>query len=125
MGILRQFIKNDFAYKESGNNNSGNTYLKTKILNSLNDIFYKPTICLDDALFIWEGTHYKYVSPGKVRKIIWDYLETTPVERTINGKKMLVLDPNPADVDRLQSAAYSKFFIESSALHDGGINCKN
>ena len=123
--ILRQFIKNDFAYKESGNNNSGNTYLKTKILNSLNDIFYKPTICVDDALFIWEGTHYKYVSPGKVRKIIWDYLETTPVERTINGKKMLVLDPNPADVDRLQSAAYSKFFIESSALHNGGINCKN
>ena len=123
--ILKQFIKNDTPFKENDNNSSSKTYLKTRILNSLHDIFSKPTICVDDSLFIWRGTHYEYVPPGEVRKIIWDYLESTPVERTINGKKMMVLDPNPADVDRLQSAAYSKFYLKPSALHDGGINCKN
>gem|GEM_PF-4590102 len=123
--ILKQFVKNKFDYEEDGNNNSGNSYVKSKILNSLNDIFSEPTICVDDSLYIWRGTHYEYVSTGEVKKIIWDYLETTPVERTVNGRKLLMLDPNPADVDRLHSAACSKFFIKPSALHDGGINCRN
>ena len=123
---INQLVENEFVCKESGNNdNSKDNYHKNKILYNLNDIFTQPTICVDDSIYMWNGTHYEYKRVGAVKHIIWNYLETTPVERMKDGKKILMLDPLPSDVEKIFSAACSKFYLDPDLIHNGGINCKN
>ncbi|MDE5071433.1 MAG: ribonuclease H-like domain-containing protein [Trichodesmium sp. St5_bin8] len=124
--FIEGLVKKDCINTGSGNNDSSNSnYQKIKILDNLNKIFTQPTICVDGSIYIWSGTHYEFKSEGRVKKIIWDYLENTPVLRHIDGEKKLVLDPQPGEMEKIYTAACSRFFVEPSEMHNGGVNCKN